>query len=310
MNKELNYIKAVTLICFAFGVLGVGFALASDSSSMMFDGLYSLIQSIFILLSGFVVRLIGRKDDEYYQFGYGSFEPFYIVMRTIVLLSMNGTLLYEAVTSLMNGGREVDASLALLFTFISIVGCTAVYIILRREAKALNSPLLKAESRSWLNDILISVSVLISFGIMALLKSSGHQQIAMYIDPLITIIFVIFLAPPLVKQMVYAIKDLLDAAPPQEVQDRLERIVEGYAEKCGFKDYLIYSSKRGRTVTAMIHIILSEDLPVSRLDGIRKQILCDIHSSWQWSDTDIVFTLDPSWMEYAVPSASSEGLIG
>ena len=121
MNKELNYIKAVTLICFAFGVLGVGFALASDSSSMMFDGLYSLIQSIFILLSGFVVRLIGRKDDEYYQFGYGSFEPFYIVMRTIVLLSMNGTLLYEAVTSLMNGGREVDASLALLFTFISIV---------------------------------------------------------------------------------------------------------------------------------------------------------------------------------------------
>ena len=112
------------------------------------------------------------------------------------------------------------------------------------------------------------------------------------------------------KQMVYAIKDLLDAAPPQEVQDRLERIVGGYAEKCGFKDYLIYSSKRGRTVTAMIHIILSEDLPVSRLDGIRKQILRDIHSSWQWSDTDIVFTLDPSWMEYAVPSASSEGLIG
>ena len=108
---------------------------------------------------------------------------------------------------------------------------------------------------------------------MALLKSTGHQQIAKYIDPLITILFVIFLAPPLVKQMVYAIKDLLDAAPPQEVQDRLERIVEGYAEKYGFRDYLIYSSKRGRTVTAMIHIILSEDLPVSRLDGIRKQIL-------------------------------------
>ena len=68
-------------------------------------------------------------------------------------------------------------------------------------------------------------------------------------------------------------------------------------------DYEIYSSNRGRTVLSTIHVILSEDLPVSKLDSMRKTMLKEIVETWPWSDTDIVFTIDPSWMKYAVPSA-------
>ncbi len=306
MKKEIIYIRAVTLICFLFGVLGIAAALITGSSSMMFDGMYSLVQSVFILLSGFVVRLIGRKDDEYYQFGYGAFEPFYIVLRTIVLLTMNSILARGAVVALLSGGRRVEATVALAFTAISIVGCLIVYVFLRHQAKVLHSPLLKAESRSWLNDTLISVSVLISFAVMAVLDHYGRSDIAAMIDPIITIMFALSLLPALLKQLISGVKDLLDAAPPKEVQERLDEVVSSYADRYGFKDYEIYSSKHGRTVSAMIHIILREDLSVRTIDGIRKAMLKDIISAWQWSDTDIVFTVDPSWIEYSVPVAGEE----
>ncbi len=298
------------MICFAFGVLGIAAALISGSSSMMFDGLYSMVQSVFILLSVFVVRLIGRKDDEYYQFGYGAFEPFYIVLRTIVLLSMNTVLASEAVRSLLSGGRRVDASIGLIFTAVSIIGCSAVYVFLRKKAKELNSPLLKAESRSWLNDTLISVSVLISFGIMAILDRKGLSAVAMMIDPTITILFALSLLPALMKQLVSGIRDLLDAAPPEEVQERLDAIVQKYSSRYGFRDYVIYSSRHGRTISATIHIVLREDLPVSTIDVIRKAMLKEIIGQWKWSDTDIVFTVDPSWMEYAVPCADGLEMLG
>ena len=303
-EKELIYIKAVTAICLFFGVLGVVLALLADSSSMLFDGMYSLIQSVFILLSGFVVRIIGRKDDEHFNFGYAAFEPFYIMLRTLSLFAMNAVLGLNALRSIMNGGYEVNASIVLAFTAFSALVCSFVCAFLFRKAKELNSPVLRTEARSWLNDTLLSVAVLASFSVIALLKHMGLQTAMYYIDPIVTLLFVIFLIPGVVKQLWQAVKDLLDAAPPAEVQERLEGIVEDFDGQYRFQDWKIYSSRRGRVIYSTIHIILNEDIPIRKADQIRKAMLKAIRSSWAWSDTDIVFCVDPSWMEYAVPATN------
>ena len=40
-----------------------------------------------------------------------------------------------------------------------------------------------------------------------------------------------------------------------------------------------------------------------------KDMLKAIRSSWAWSDTDIVFCVDSSWMEYAVPAVAEEAAV-
>ena len=305
-TKELTYIKAVNAVCFAFGVLGVSLALIADSSSMLFDGMYSLIQSRFILISGFVVRLIGRQDDERFHFGYSAFEPFYIMIRTIVLFSMNAYLGIKAFRSIITGGYLVDAGIVLFFTALSAVVCSFICAFLYRKARELDSPMLATEARSWLNDTLLSVAVLASFSIIAILSHLGFRKAMLYIDPIVTLLFVLFLIPGVTKQLWQAIKDLLDAAPPQEVQERLDGIVEQFSALYSFRDWKIYASRRGRIIYSTIHIVLRDDIPLHKADQLRKAMLKAIRSSWQWSDTDIVFCVDSSWMEYAVP-ASPEG---
>ena len=60
-------------------------------------------------------------------------------------------------------------------------------------------------------------------------------------------------------------------------------------------------NKRGSTITLTVHIVLARDMRVSFLDSVRKEMMMCIKNSFRWSDIDIVFTIDPSWMKYSVP---------
>lgn len=300
-QKELKYIRIVTLICFSFGVLGIISAIAADSTSMMFDGMYSFIQSFFILLSGYVVKLISRSDNDKYQFGYGAFEPFFIVIRTMCLMFMNLVLIYGSFMDLLSGGYKVNAPIAISVTAFSAVVCFFVWLFLVKKGKVLSSPLLKAEAKSWLNDTLLSIAVLVSFFIMDILEKTGHSNIANYVDPLITIMFIVVLIPGLAKEILDSTRELLGIAPPPEVQEKLEVIIEKYVATYDFDDYEIYSQKQGRTVTSIIHIRIKKETPVMFLDKVRKEILKEIKKEWSFSDTDIVFTLNTDWVKYSVP---------
>lgn len=300
-QKELKYIRIVTLICFSFGVLGIISAIAADSTSMMFDGMYSFIQSFFILLSGYVVKLISRSDNDKYQFGYGAFEPFFIVIRTMCLMFMNLVLIYGSFMDLLSGGYKVNAPIAISVTAFSAVVCFFVWLFLVKKGKVLSSPLLKAEAKSWLNDTLLSIAVLVSFFIMNILEKTGHSNIANYVDPLITIMFIVVLIPGLAKEILDSTRELLGIAPPPEVQEKLEVIIEKYVATYDFDDYEIYSQKQGRTVTSIIHIRIKKETPVMFLDKVRKEILKEIKKEWSFSDTDIVFTLNTDWVKYSVP---------
>ena len=300
-HKELKYIRIVTLICFSFGVLGIISALAADSQSMMFDGMYSFIQSIFILLSGYIVKLISRSDNDKYQFGYGAFEPFFIVIRTMCLIFMDVILIFGSLRDLLNGGYLINAPIAISVTAFSAVVCFFVWLFLYKKARELSSPLLKSECQSWLNDTLLSVAVLVSFLIMDVLERVGLAHIAAYVDPIITILFIVVLIPGLMKEAIDSTRELLGIAPPVEVQEKLEKIIEKYVAAYDFADYEIYSQKQGRTVFSMIHIIIKRETPVMYLDKVRKEILKEIKKEWSFSDTDLLFTLNTDWIKYSVP---------
>jgi cation diffusion facilitator family transporter len=305
-KKEIALIRTTTLICFLFGVAGVAMAVVTRSRSMLFDGMYSFIQSIFILCSASIVRLIGRGDNREYQFGYGAFEPFFIVVRTIALLCMNIFLAWGAVTSILDGGYRVRASAAILFTAISVIVCAVIWRILVNTSRKENSPVLKAEAKSWLNDTLISCAVLASFVVMAVLDRTPFAWLSSFADPAITILFIGGMTPTLVGQLVTNTRELLDAAPPMEIQQGLEDIVQSHVQRHGFKSFQAYSTKRGRTISTIIHVQLKQEMPLRQLDMIRKNMLRDIKKFWQWSDTDIVFTIDPSWIPLSAPVFAEE----
>lgn len=307
-EKEIKIIRGTTIVCFLFGVLGVAFAILAGSKSMMLDGLYSLSQSLFILLSSFIVSLIGRKEDEKYNFGYTAFEPFFIIIRTVMLLVLNLSLAWSSVLSIIDGGYRVEASYGLVFTALSIFGCSIVYVVLIKGARKFKSPILKAEGRSWINDALLSVAVLLSFLLMYIFDKIGLAYIASYIDPSLTIIFVLTLLPVLFKQMLSSLSQLLGRSPSKDVKEKMSQIIKKYSKEYSISSFKIYSISQGRSISSVIHVTVKEDIGIRRADEARGLILKDIVSLFRWADTDIVFTLDPSWFRYSIPEAQALSL--
>lgn len=305
-KRELSLLKRTTVLCLAFGIAGVATAIFAGSQSMMFDGLYSFIQSFFIMASASIVRLISRRDDDQYHFGYGSFEPFLIVLRTTFMLAMNIALAVRAATSIINGGYMIELSLGIVFTGISAVVCAVVWRILTREARALHSALLKAEARSWLNDTLISVAVLAAFLVMSILQRIGLTALVPYIDPAMTVVFIGALTPTLVTQLLESLRELLIAAPPLRVQKKLEALVEPFVRENDFAGSDMYASKRGRSIYMVTYVFLRKEEPVVKLDRIRTSMIMAIRKVYPWSDIDIVFTLNPDIADISSPGLVSE----
>ena len=65
--------------------LGIGFSLYTQSNAILLDGLFSLIGFAFGLVALRVARLVQQPDDTHYQFGYGSFEPLFNLIKGIVI---------------------------------------------------------------------------------------------------------------------------------------------------------------------------------------------------------------------------------
>ena len=294
-RREVILIRIINAICIFFAIAGVALSIFASSRAMLLDGLYSFVQSIFILISAFIVRLLVKRESRNYQFGYAAFEPFFIVIRNLFLSLMIVVLALDAFVSILSGGYLIKANIALIFTLFSVVICGVVALSLYHFGSKWNSPIILNEARSWLCDTLLSVAVLIGFISSYLFSYFGYTKLASLVDPFITILFVIFLLPMLIMQIVKNTHELLGGAPSKEVQARVRMLVSQYKSQLDIKEIRIYSTKHGRMLLFNIYIQLGKEKSLYELDHIRKKILEDIQSVWSWVDADVIFTIDPSW---------------
>ncbi len=300
--KEISLLKKSTVISFIFALGGFFFALKSRSQSVFFDALFSFTAVFFTLISAKVVKLVLKGDDKKYHFGYGAFEPLFIVIRSIFIICMNLTLAANAIKTIIGGGNTISLSYAAFYTILSAIVSLGGGILLHRHARKMDSPTLFAESKSWFNDALLSFSVLFSFALIAVLKYTPLAGISVYMDSIITLFFIVLITPQFVKQLLFNMKELLIAAPSQDTQAELDQVIRPFVEEHGFSGFNIYSSQRGRSLYILIHVYLDKERKIRELDKIRKEMVCAVRKYNSFSDTDIIFTIDTDWIPLSVPS--------
>ena len=302
---ELLALRMTTLVCLGFGVLGIVVSIIAHANSMLLDGLYSMIQSLFIIGSNKVVMLLFKqKDDERFPFGYGAFEPFFLVLRSLVLLSMVATLGIMAAISLTKGGYAIDVALAFNVSVLSLVICSIVWATLAHFAKKLASPMLRSESKAWLMDTMLSLAAVLAIALVWVIRQTSWAYLQTYIDPALTLLFLFCLSPMLIKDVIHYSRELLGAAPASAVQGELEKIVNRFVRSNGFLRSEVYASKRGRSLMVVIYIYLKKERTVLELDAIRLQMVQELYAYSSWCEADILFTLDERWVEYSLPLAA------
>ncbi len=171
-STEQGTLKFSIALTVLLGVLGVASGFASGSQAIIFDGMFSFVDVLPTIVSLLVVKLIARGTSHRFQYGYWHLEPLVGVLRDSILAVACIYAAIDAVTSLASGGHEVEYDLAASWAGILCAIGLMMTLLLRRRAKALQSPMLELDARSWAVSTCLSLALLIGFIIAAAL--GGH----------------------------------------------------------------------------------------------------------------------------------------
>lgn len=296
-NQELRALRLSAWGQLFFGVLGLSFALYTESEAILLDGYFSLIGFAMSLVTMKVARLVQQGGDETFHFGYFGFEPMLNLLKGIVILGVCGFSLASAIKALLHGGRALAVGPALLYGVVAAVGCLVMAGVMSALAKRSRSPLVAVEVQTWRVDAVVSLGVVAAFLAAFLLEGSRWSHVVDYVDPGLVTLMILAVIPTPIRIVLNSLGELLSIAPEkpvqQEVQERFDELVADYP----FDKNILRMARVGRVSYLLAHILVKPDFrlqSVGELDLIRKRIesgIRELHPSWE---VDTLFVADES----------------
>ena len=137
------------------GILSGSFALLGDG----IDSATDIVTSVVTLLTS---KIADRPPDEGHPYGHGRAETVATKALSFIIFFAGAQLALTAIQKLFESSeRSVPDFFAIYFVIISIFGKAFLAYYKYKAGRKVNSSMLLADSKNMMNDILISVSVLI-----------------------------------------------------------------------------------------------------------------------------------------------------
>lgn len=296
-NVEQATLKFSIALTVFLGVLGVASGIITGSQAIIFDGMYSFVDVVPTVVSLLVVKLIARGTSQRFQFGYWHLEPLVGVLRNSILVVACIYAAIDAVNTLASGGHDVEYGLAALWAGILCAIGLAMTLFLSRRAKALQSPMLKLDARSWLVSACLSLALLLGFGMATALVGTPLQGWIPYLDAIALLSMALIMLPMPMIGLWRSMSDVLQVAP-DELDTRVHTVMDSIVKERGFLDYSSYIAKAGRGRFVEIHVLVSPEsrIDTATADAIRREIAKRLDAATPNFWLTIDFTADRGWL--------------
>ncbi|MBR9789188.1 MAG: cation diffusion facilitator family transporter [Vibrionaceae bacterium] len=273
-SKNENHILTISaLLASGFAAGGMVLGLLVGSIVIVFDGVYSLVSLLLTLLSLAASYYISKPSKSVFPFGKAVLEPIVIAIKATVILIVVLFSLYSAISALMTGGREVDASIATIFGVVNVFGCGYAWWFMAKRSRRSSSGLIEAEKKQWQMDTLLSVAVTVGFVAAWLVSLSPFAQFAAYADPLMMLLMGFYFLKVPFDMLCGALRELLMMTPSKELCQvvgndvlEIEKLSDHQLKVAGI-------TKVGQELRVNIDLHVDDDtLALDTLERTRKQL--------------------------------------
>lgn len=281
----------------AFAIFGIGYGLLVGSHAIMLDGIFSLFSMGMTGLGLVTAYFVTRPYDERFQYGYAHFEPIANVINGLIILLLCLGALYNGITTLLEGGREINLGHALICAAISTFLCSLLYLVEARLAKQFNSELVRVDSEEWLVDTILSATLLVGFLVAIGLDAIGHGQYNRYIDPVLISLLALCATLIPIKVLSRNLREVFKIAPKGDVSQHVEREIETLRQRYGFECYS-HLAKSGRRFDLELNILVApdQDWPVERQDALRHELWSRLGDTLGDAWLSVCFTREKRWL--------------
>ncbi|MGL4204701.1 MAG: cation transporter [Aeromonadaceae bacterium] len=195
LSHEAGILRWLVLIDGSFAALGVVIASGANSQAVWLDALFSLLCAVMIAVESGVVDRLREPATAHRPNGLAACEPLLMLLKGVVLSLICLFTLGKSVHSLLTGGHTTQEGPLIAFGLCGLIICGGLSLWLGRKSRELRSPILATEQHYFRFDALISLGVMLAFGLAMLLKGSPWQHLAGYMDPLLSLLMVAMTLP-------------------------------------------------------------------------------------------------------------------
>ena len=215
--------------------------------------------------------------DENFPFGRAQMEPMVIVVQSIALIIICIKAFSGAVISLFSGGQEINNLSGMGYAAIGAIGCFIgwYYIVYAGRKNAPKSELIRTQGAQWLMDSILSLAVLVGFFISYIMQHAGYGNYALYMDPLMVIVSVLFFIREPIISLINGTRGMLIMMPEKAVYSVSKEAVEEIAKQRGFEDTILRLGKSGRELVYEISFVADDpasSCSVGQMDEIHREV--------------------------------------
>lgn len=308
LRDERGVLRVSIAATLAIAALGIGFGLVSGSYSIIFDGIYSLVDASMSLLSLVVVKLITsstatgglpRRLRERFSMGFWHLEPMVLGLNGTLLIGVAVYALVNAVGSLLNGGRELEFGWAIGYAAVTLAACAGVAMLEARANRRIGSDFIRLDVKGWIMSAGITAALLIAFCIGLAVQDTGWDWISPYVDPAVLALVCLLIIPVPVSTIRRALADIF-LVTPVEMKAHIDSVARAFVARHGLLGHRAYVARVGRSKEIELYFIVPADAPartIGEWDALREEIGAAVGGEGPDRWITVVFTGDPEWAE-------------
>jgi len=294
-KNESQGIKISIAGAFVFAILGLAFAVWTGSQAVLLDGAFNLISAIMALFALKITNLLKEPHSERLPAGYVALEPFYILIKGLILFILTAFVISSNVIIMLSGGNELQLNIIIIYIGIAVVGNFLIYFMIRRRESSNPSPVLQIEKENWMVNSLISSGIGISFLLVLFFQDGFLKPAVPYIDQVVVILVGLITLPVPINAIRGGLRELLLLAPDQQIQNKIKEIIRSKMDQKVFDQWQLYILKTGRKYWLTLTVIpVSEKIFANLTDKVRSELEPDISKELSQFNLEIFITKDLS----------------
>ncbi|MBP5612545.1 MAG: cation transporter [Bacteroidales bacterium] len=238
------------------GIIANSVAIVMDAVNNLSDALSSVITIVGAKLSQ-------RPADNKHPFGHGRIEYFSAIIIAVIVLSAGITSLIESVKKIFEPVTPTYSATTLIVIIVAIAVKLILGEYVKRKGKQLKSDALTASGSDALFDAAITLTTLISAGIMLIWNVSLDGILSTLISAVIIKAGIEMLASP--------VNELLGARVPAELTRQIKEEVSAFEGVHGVFD-LILHNYGPEVMIGSLHINVYDTLSAYDIHGLSRKI--------------------------------------
>ncbi len=272
-KREKAILKLSFVAGLIFAIVELAYAIGSHSQSVLMDAVYDATELIFIALILFLTPLFYQPVSEKHPYGYFQIESIFLIIKSVMMLSVTLGVSAQVIQSALDGGNRVDEIGISIFQLVLGLVSVVIYFIMKKMNHAITSPTVDAELLGWKTDIAYSVGLSAAFFGSAFLDKTPLRFISPYFDQIVAVVVMLMMLPEMIQMLWRTMKSLFLFSPDAETVNQIKEISNRILNESSFEPVFFDITRTGRHMWVEIYFkIPGESLSVKELKRMTEEI--------------------------------------